>query len=95
MSRKRSVAAESMMPLITMSFTPPGTGDTMSLAWAVLDGQPESSDWIGLFRSGSDEKVLQHRICCKNEQKGGIVSSHCNELIFPAHCVVCVSSPAV
>eukprot|EP00291_Cryptomonas_curvata_P007457 CAMPEP_0172198750 /NCGR_PEP_ID=MMETSP1050-20130122/28277_1 /TAXON_ID=233186 /ORGANISM="Cryptomonas curvata, Strain CCAP979/52" /LENGTH=77 /DNA_ID=CAMNT_0012875639 /DNA_START=152 /DNA_END=381 /DNA_ORIENTATION=+ len=54
-----------------MSFTPPGAGETMSLTWAVLDGQPESSDWIGLFRSGSDEKLLQHRICCKNEQKGG------------------------
>ena len=70
MARKRSDGAESMIPLITMSFTP-ATGDKMSLTWAVLDGQPESSDWIGLFRV--DEKVMQHRVCCKSEKKGGTV----------------------
>jgi hypothetical protein len=78
MARKRSDSVDSIMPLITMSFTQPATLEKMSLTWAVLDGQHEASDWIGLFRG--EEKVVHHKICFKSEKKGGTVCKLLEEM---------------
>ena len=85
MAQTRNEAPDPMIPLITMSVTV-GTGDKTAgekicLTWAVLDGQPESSDWIGIFRG--EEKLQKRRVCCTSEKQGGTVS----KLSCPFECM--------